>query len=148
MRADTPGAGAALIFCQCLLKVHKHTHKQHNQNHWANQHKNKRSQIKTESQLFSIITIFLYFYNEAYFCCSGSSRCHWRPRVYPHIPSTGRGLCLHRRLQAGQLGVHSSQSMVVELLTIMTHVFYVIFYQIMHFHVTYCETTWSHYFRS
>lgn len=35
MRADTPGAGAALIFCLCLPKVHMHTHshKQHIPNH-------------------------------------------------------------------------------------------------------------------
>lgn len=26
IRADTPGAGEALIFCPCLPKVHTHTH--------------------------------------------------------------------------------------------------------------------------
>lgn len=46
--------------------------------------------------------------------CCGFCRCKWRPCVYPHISSRRGGLCFHRCLQARHLGVHSSQSMVVE----------------------------------
>lgn len=114
-----------------------HSHKRHNQNHQPNQYKSRRSQIKT-IHLSSVIhffysslllTCFDYFRTKLLkllvtklISCCGSSRCQWRPCVYSHIPSRGGGLCLHRRLQAGHLGVHSSQGMVVELLTIMMNV--------------------------
>lgn len=129
MRAGIPGAGAARIFCPCSPKVahillsghesavHSIVTSNTGVTAYIAQFRLTRSSdsfqwICTIAQLGHSVSNMSVTSLSCIPTYTSTNRGEWRPCVHPHLSGRRRGLCLHGCIQARQLGVHSSQSMI------------------------------------